>query len=118
MADTLFDVDPVPRGPQSRSLPHNGTPTSAAAAARAAGHADHDRGRILAWLRERGKTGATDDEMQVALDMSGNTQRPRRGELVEDRLVVAAVDGDKKRTRPTRSGGPAQVWIAVSNPES
>jgi hypothetical protein len=64
------------------------------------------RGRVLAYVRKCGATGATDDEMQVALKMNPSTQRPRRIELWKADLVKAS--GIK---RPTRSGRNAMVWI-------
>jgi len=65
------------------------------------------RGRVLAFLRERGDEGATDDEMQVGLHMNPSTQRPRRIELWHGNLVRRT---DAKR--PTRSGRSAHVWVA------
>lgn len=52
--------------------------------------------------------GATDDEMQAALDMNGSTQRPRRIELEQSGLVVKT---DQKRK--TRGGELASVYIAA-----
>lgn len=51
--------------------------------------------------------GATDDEMQLALQMNGNTQRPRRCELVEAGLIQ-----DSGTRRKTRNGRFATVWVA------
>ena len=48
--------------------------------------------------------GATDEEMQRAMDMSPNTQRPRRRELEQRGLIVA------RGTRLTRSRRQASVW--------
>ncbi len=64
--------------------------------------------RVLAFLRERGSRGATDSEMQEALDMGGNTQRPRRIELVAAGHVY-----NSGRTRKTTSGRAAVVWKAT-----
>jgi hypothetical protein len=50
-------------------------------------------------------TGGTDEELQDALGMNPNTQRPRRIELVERGLVR-----DSGRTRKTKSGRRATVW--------
>lgn len=52
--------------------------------------------------------GCTDEEMQLALKMNPSTQRPRRGELVGMGLVK-----DSGRTRRTRSGRRATVWVAT-----
>ncbi len=86
---------------------HNAPPgTSSVAADRIAGHARNLRAAVLAVLRERGEYGATDQEIQVALNLSSDTQVPRRWELVKARMVVAS-----GRKRKTRSGCPATVWV-------
>lgn len=64
------------------------------------------RERVLAHLRAHG--GATDDEIQAALDMPPSTQRPRRVELVRAGLVR-----DSGEKRKTRSGRRAAVWVAA-----
>jgi len=66
------------------------------------------RAQVLIYLERRGPDGATDIEMQQALAMDGNTQRPRRIELVADGSVV-----DSGRTRRTDSGRQATVWVAA-----
>lgn len=91
--------------PSHRNAP-TGTSTVAAEAIR--GQAAHLRALVLAEITRRGEAGATDEEVQAALGMQGNTQRPRRGELVAAGLVV-----DSGRRRPTRSGKPAAVWVAA-----
>jgi hypothetical protein len=48
---------------------------------------------------------ATDEEIQLGLEMSGSTERPRRVELVAAGRIV-----DSGRTRPTQSGRQAVVW--------
>jgi hypothetical protein len=65
------------------------------------------RRRVLAYLRGRGEDGATDEEMQDALGMGGSTQRPRRREL-----ELAETVRNSGRTRRTKSGRNAVVWIA------
>lgn len=65
------------------------------------------RARILLFLQERGAQGATDDEIQATLGLSGDTERPRRQELETRHLVMCGND-----TRPTRKGKPATVWYA------
>jgi hypothetical protein len=49
--------------------------------------------------------GLTDEQLQILLKMNPSTQRPRRIELVEKRLVR-----DSGVRRPTTSGRPAIVW--------
>lgn len=76
--------------------------TSKAAAVAIEPKAGSLRAKVLEHLRgcER---GATDKEMQAALDMGGSTQRPRRIELVEAGLVR---DSGVRRDRST-------VWVAT-----
>lgn len=64
------------------------------------------RAAVLNYLRAYG--GATDDEIQAALNMSGNTERPRRRELEQHGLVR-----DSGRRRLTHSGRQAVVWEAA-----
>jgi hypothetical protein len=52
--------------------------------------------------------GLTDEEGQTATGLEGSTYRPRRVELVEAGRVV-----DSKRTRLTRSGRRAVVWVVA-----
>jgi hypothetical protein len=61
---------------------------------------------VLQWVRDRGELGATDDEVQDALHLSGNSERPRRLELVERGWLV-----DSGVRRPSRQHGPAIVWV-------
>ena len=65
------------------------------------------RARVLTFLRDRGAWGATDQEMQSALNMDPSTQRPRRIELAHAGLIV------ESGTRETRAGRQAVVWIAL-----
>ncbi len=80
--------------------------TSRIAAVRVGGHAGTLRAAVLAILRERGEHGATDQEIQTALDLPSNTEIPRRWELVKTGAVVAS-----GRKRKTRSNCPATVWV-------
>ena len=52
--------------------------------------------------------GATDDELQLILNMKHQTETPRRIELEELGLIV-----DSGRVRKTRAGLDAIVWIAT-----
>ena len=65
----------------------------------------HDRLRVLKQLAACGDRGATDEELQLALDMNPSTQRPRRVELVEKGWVEKS-----EHRRPTRAGRSAVVW--------
>jgi hypothetical protein len=80
--------------------------TSRIAADRIAGHAGTLRAAVLDLLRERGEHGATDQEIQDALQLPSNTEIPRRWELVNAGAVVAS-----GRKRKTRSNCPATVWV-------
>lgn len=84
------------------------SPTSRGAARQIRPDASRLRGRVLGFLLERGDTGATDEEIQLALAMNPSTERPRRIELVE-----AGACCDSGRTRPTSSGRKAVVWLAA-----
>lgn len=125
MTAALFDEGAVPLGSNDRTesqstsestrarrsltLPvhHNAPPgTSDVAADRIASRAGTLRAAVLTMLRERGEHGATDQEMQDALQLPSNTQLPRRWELMNAGAVVAS-----GRKRKTRSGCPAIVWV-------
>jgi hypothetical protein len=107
----LFDAFPPPDdcGPYRGALPaQRHSHTSVAAAEMAAGGAETERRRVLEYIRAQGVAGATDDEVQQALGMPGNTQRPRRRELQKAGLVRIT-----PRTRMTASGRMASVWVAA-----
>jgi hypothetical protein len=98
------------RGPVSVpevKLSHEPRDTSVLAAWRAWPRSGTQRERVLRWVIDRGDHGATDDEIQDALRLSGNSERPRRLELVERGWLV-----DSGRRRPSYSHGPAIVWVA------
>ena len=65
--------------------------------------------RVYARLRHCAAYGATDEELQDFLRLNPSTERPRRIELVAKHLVK-----DSGRTRKTRSGREAVVWICDS----
>lgn len=67
------------------------------------------RGRVLEYIKHSGDQGATDEEIQVALQMNPSTQRPRRIELVESEAVR-----DSGIRRETSGGRMAVVWVAVA----
>ncbi len=66
------------------------------------------RRRVLDYVAARG--GATDREMQAALELDGNTQRPRRVELVTDGWLV---DSGQRRLEHHRA---AIVWTLATDP--
>lgn len=82
--------------------------TSIAAADAIKPCADTLRKRVLEYIRAQGRTGATDDEIQVALNMNGSTQRPRRIELFQQGKICMA-----PFMRRTRAGRRANVWVTA-----
>ena len=78
-------------------------PTSASAALNALPKSGSKRRRVYEYLKQTG--GATDEEIERALRISGNTVRPTRGSLVKDKFVIAT-----DLERPTISGNMAIVW--------
>jgi transcription initiation factor IIE alpha subunit len=60
---------------------------------------------VLRFLHRRGRKGATDEEMQEALHMEGNSLRPTRVSLRDRGLVL-----DRGQRRPTKTGRLATVW--------
>lgn len=86
--------------------PHNGTPTSIAAADSITESADTLRARVLAYVVSRGAMGATREEIEVGTGIGGNTVRPRVRELIRDlRLVESGL------MRSTCSGRLAVVLV-------
>ena len=85
------------------------SPTSQAAAALIEPTAGTLRAQLLEYVRNCKTHGATDEEMQIALEMNPSTQRPRRQEL-EKMGFIRRMD---RFTRPTRSGRSAVIFIAM-----
>lgn len=89
-------------------VPHvHGSDTSKAAAqampdASAASLREH----VYRYIKRQGAHGATDHEIQVALQLEGSTQRPRRVELVQQKRIT-----DSGERRETPSGRKAAVWV-------
>jgi hypothetical protein len=102
----LFDPAPpaqaVPAPPAQRH-----SATSRDAAERIAPRAGTLRQAVLGALLAA-PAGMTDEELQDALSMPPSTQRPRRIELTRAGLVR-----DSGRTRATKSGRRAVVWVAA-----
>jgi hypothetical protein len=97
--------DTPPAG--SLFAPHNGTATSKAAAKAIEPHINEQHKAMLFWYRTYGSPGLTDAEMIEATGFSGDSVRPRRGELVAMNLVA-----DSGRTRATKTGRQATVYVA------
>jgi len=68
------------------------------------------RSIVLAYIRQQGRDGATDEQIQQAIRMNPSTQRPRRVELVEGGLVV-----DSGGMRKSASCRNAVVWVAAEH---
>lgn len=64
------------------------------------------RAAVLAYIVKCGETGATDDEMQAALGLAGNTQTPRGWELFKADQIRAVGH------RENRRGRKCTVWVA------
>lgn len=82
--------------------------TSYTAAARVEPTAATLRREVLDFIRSRGDYGATDSEVQAALDMGGNTERPRRRELQTQGFIK---DSGHRRLTPSRRQ--AVVWVRI-----
>lgn len=100
----LFDLGP-PRAPDPPAV---AVETSKAAAEQIKPDAATLRGIVLQLIVERAEHGATDEEIQRGLGLSGDTERPRRWELEKAGLVR-----DSGQRRRTSSGREATVWVAV-----
>lgn len=96
-----------PYGGDPPSQKHSGT--SQAAAAQIKYKVGDLHRAILSHLLEVG--GATDEQLMDALDMGGNTERPRRREL----QLMGYIE-DSGKTAVTRSGRSAVVWILSQAP--
>jgi predicted ArsR family transcriptional regulator len=94
-------------------LPYQrGSDTSRAAAVSKLSDRDTERRRVWAEILKAGAEGLTDEEIADRLGMSGNTERPRRVELVRAGVVERS-----EAKRPTKSGRFASVWAARRGPE-
>ena len=97
-ARTLFDDPPA----QQHS------PTSVAAAEAIAPVAATLRRMVLEAIAAAGADGLTDEEGAERVGIDGNTYRPRRRELEQQSRIR-----NTGKTRPTKSGRKAVVWVAV-----
>lgn len=88
------------------TIPHNGTQTSIEAARSMRLAAATQEARVYDYIKSRGAEGATDDEGQRDLGIDAHSYCPRRISL-ERKACIRKTD----RTRPTRSGRRAAVWV-------
>lgn len=86
------------------SLPHSGSRTSRAAADSMRSRAPSIQERVYRYIALQGETGATEEEIEEALHLNGNTCRPRVWQLIRDERVE-----DSGALRKTRSGRHARV---------
>jgi len=101
----LFPDDPPDKPP------HNGTDASKLTAETMQPFIGLQRERVLQFIQQCGPNGATDEEIQDALKIRGDSERPHRKRLVEWRRIR-----DSGNLRMTHSGRPATVWIAAESP--
>ena len=90
-------------------LPHSGSDTSRAAAERIVPVASVQAARVLQAIVAAGPDGRTDHELQAELNMTGDSERPRRWSLQNAGLIR---DSGKRRRSP--AGRKAIVWECVS----
>lgn len=83
------------------------SPTSFEAAVDNLPRSGTQRRQILDAIRAAGYHGLTRDELEIALDLSGNAVRPRVRELQDE----GHIEEDPERTRRTRSGSQAAVLV-------
>lgn len=83
-----------------------GSSTSKAAADSIDGATKTIQRQVERYIREQGVNGATDDEIESRLNLRHQTASARRRELVLLEVIV-----DSERTRKTRSGRKATVWV-------
>ena len=82
--------------------------TSVAAALSALPRSGTIRRKVYDYFVLRGLRGATDQEVEIALQISGNTLRPTRGSLVKDGYLI-----DTQTTRKNYNQQDCIVWRAV-----
>lgn len=93
--------------------PYSNQTTSKIAARSIVGILNELQDRVLSCIRGAGERGMTCEEVEFALSMRHSTASPRIKELREEPFWLIRESG---RKRPTTSGRPAIVWLAV--PES
>jgi len=80
--------------------------TSIQAQVKAAPRMSSHKARVYQFLVDRMDQGATDQEMQFALKMRGDTLRPTRGKLLKENLIY-----DSGKTRKNENGNDCIVWV-------
>ena len=91
-----------------------GSETSRAAAVAIDRNAENIRGRILDYIRSCGIYGATREEIENTLHLTGNTVRPRIKELLgETKKHETPMIERAKHMRKSRSGLSVEVLVAI-----
>jgi len=80
--------------------------TSIEAQRKSAPRMSSHKARVYQFLIDRMEQGATDQEMQFALKMSGDTLRPTRGKLLKENFIY-----DSGKTRKNENGNDCIVWV-------
>jgi hypothetical protein len=84
---------------------HNARPTSLAVAEKVFPRSGSLRRKVYDYFVSCGNYGATDQEIETALAMSGNTVRPTRISLQKDNYII-----DTGLTRKNQNGNECIVW--------
>ena len=82
--------------------------TSIEALEKFAPYQESARERVYQYLVDQEDRGATDQEMQKALGISGDTLRPTRGALLKHDLIY-----DSGMTRKNDKGNSCIVWVVA-----
>lgn len=107
MADDLFGpVLPKFPFPPATGITAETLEASVEAAEKIEPNAETLRAAVLQYIRWCGVMGATDEEIQLALPMAGNTERPRRWELFKADLIYP--EGHRVNGR----GRKCAVWFS------
>lgn len=102
---SLFDSQPRHR---TRRPPHNGTPTSIAAAESIAPFTGAQASKVAEFIRSRGKQGATRQEIADGLQMRLQSVCGRVNELLRSTSFI------EQGTRPNPNGKQAAVVISAA----
>jgi len=80
--------------------------TSVAAYEKARPKFGSNRARVYQQILDKQEYGATDQELQQALNLSGDTLRPARLSLLKENLIY-----DSGKTRQNANGNECIVWV-------
>jgi len=81
-------------------------PTSLAALEKSLPKIGSNKAKIYQYILDKQEYGATDQEIQAHLKMSGDTLRPARLSLIKDELIY-----DSGKTRQNINGNECIVWV-------